>query len=340
MTVTIKDVAKEAGVSPATVSRVIHDHDRISEKTKIRVREAMQHLGYVPNLAASSLAGKRAKTIGIVLPNNSDDLFRNSFFINAMRGISIYAQQKGYFMLYSFSQDEQDELRFIENYIRSGWVSGVILLASREDDKCVQYLDAADFPYVLIGHPQDAGKTCWVDNDNFQAMYQVVNYLADSGCREIGFVGGPASFLVTSDRLKGYRQALSSRALSYDPQRVYQGPDFSEASGYAAVDQLLFGGPVDAIAATDDELAFGVMRRLSELGLEGKVSVTGFNNTLRGQLERPYLTTVDVNADKLGAEAAELLIALLETGKPLPVNHYLVETELIVRETTNGQPRR
>ena len=92
-----------AGVSAATVSRVLHNNSRISEKTHVKVREAMEELGYIPNIAARSLAGKSPRTLGIVLPNNSDELFKNPFFINAMRGLSVYAQEHGYFLLYSFS---------------------------------------------------------------------------------------------------------------------------------------------------------------------------------------------------------------------------------------------
>ncbi len=336
MAITIKDVAQHAGVSPATVSRVIHNNSRISEPTKERVRAAMEYLGYIPNAAASSLAGKTPKTLGLVLPNNPGELFKNPFFINAMRGISIYAQECGYFLMYSFSSDEEDEVQFIQNYIKSGWVSGIILLAARQNDRCVAYLKSADFPFVLIGHAEDPLTTCWVDNDNFQAMYQVVTYLIENGSRRIGFLGGPASFRVTQDRLNGYRQALSGRGFPIDETLIYTGSDFSEKSGRSGAEKLFSEDKPDALATTDDQLAFGVLDYMKDEGMEG-VSVTGFNNTVRGMYQSPSLTTVDVNSDLLGQRAAELLIRLLETDKrdreAINPNHYLVETRLIRRET-------
>ncbi len=334
--VTIKEVALLAGVSTATVSRVIHNHDRISDSTKQVVRDAMSQLGYIPNAAASSLAGKNPKTIGIVLPNNPGELFKNPFFINAMRGISVYAQSKGYFLLYSFSRDEQEEIDFIQNYIRSGWVSGIILLASREHDRCVEYLNSVSFPFVLIGRPEDPQHTYWVDNDNFQAMYQVVNYLIDKGYRKIGFVGGPPTFRVTYDRMTGYRQAMNNRGFFPEDSMVFQGDDFSEESGYLGAERLLTLNGLDAIATTDDQLAFGVLEKLHKEHRED-IAVTGFNNTVRGTYQHPGLTTVDVNADQLGERAAQLLINLLEqqtsNHQIITPNHYLVETQLIPRDT-------
>jgi len=336
LAVTIKDVASYAGVSPATVSRVIHDHSRISVATKVLVRKAMEELGYIPNAAASSLAGKNPRTLGLVLPNNPGELFKNPFFINAMRGISIHAQERGYFLLYSFSRDEEEEIQFIRNYIRSGWVAGVILLAARENDRCVAALKKAEFPFVLIGRPEDPLTTYWVDNDNFQAMYQVVSYLLERGCRKIGFVGGPAAFRVTHDRLMGYRQALGSRGMPVDESLIFQGEDFSEKAGFEGGELLLKQGELDAVATTDDQLAFGVLQWLKDAGREG-VAVTGFNNTVRGVYQHPALTSVDVNADLLGQRAAELLIQVLENprgeGDRILPDHYLVETRLIRRDT-------
>lgn len=331
MGVTIKEVAELAGVSPATVSRVLHNNNRISLKTRDKVRQAMAELGYIPNAAARSLAGKTPRTLGLVLPNNSEELFKNPFFINAMRGLSVYAQEHGYFLLYSFSQDEDEEIQFIEKYIRSGWVSGIVLLTARENDRCVDYLQAAQFPFVIIGRPEDPARTLWVDNDNFHAMYQVVNHLLDKGYRRIGFIGGPASFRVTKDRLLGYRQALISRGVPVEDSLIFQGEDFSEDQGRLGGVTLLERGEVDAFAATDDQLAFGVLGELKRRGLED-IGVSGFNNTPRGVYQSPTLTSVDVNADLLGSRAAELIIAALEQEESSR-DHYIVETKLIERES-------
>jgi DNA-binding LacI/PurR family transcriptional regulator len=253
-----------------------------------------------------------------------------------MRGISVYAQECGYMLLYSFSSDEEDEVSFIRNYLKSGWVSGIVLLAARNDDRCVSYLKNADFPFVVIGHPEDPMNTCWVDNDNFKAMYRVTNYLIEKGYRRIGFIGGPRSFRVTQDRLNGYRQALDVRGYPVEDSLIFTGNDFSEASGRAGGELILSREKTDAVVTTDDQLAFGLLDYLEETD-HGNIAVTGFNNTVRGIYQSPSLTSVDVNPELLGRRAAELLIGLLETdktGRTLPSpNHYLVDTRMIVRET-------
>ena len=297
----------------------------------------MQELGYIPNAAASSLAGKRPKTLGIVLPNNSEELFKNPFFINAMRGISIYAQDQGYMLLYSFSSDEKDEVSFIKNYLKSGWVSGIILLTVRKDDHCISYLKNAGFPFVVIGHPDEPMDTCWVDNDNFQAMYQVTNYLIEQGYNRIGFIGGPDYYKVTQDRLSGYRKALEVRGFPVQEELIYTGPDFSELSGRKGGELLCSGIIPDAVATADDQLAFGLLEYLAERGIS-HIGVTGFNNSVRGMYQKPSLTTIDVNPDLLGQKAAELLIRRLESEptdiRPMCPNHYIVDTQLIIRETS------
>ena len=194
MAVTIKEVAGRAGVSPATVSRVIHNSSRISPATKSLVRKAMVELGYTPNAAARSLAGKAPKTLGLVLPSNSEELFGNPFFISVMRGISVYAQQLGYFHMYAFSKDEEEEVDFLQRYISSGWVSGIVLLTARENDRCVSFLKDSEFPFVVIGRPDETEGILWTDNDNFQAMYHVTSHLIEAGCRAPAFLGDRAPF--------------------------------------------------------------------------------------------------------------------------------------------------
>ncbi len=344
MKTTIKDVAQRAGVSPSTVSRVIHHNDRISEPTRVRVFQAMEELQYHPNAMASSLASRSTHTLGLILPNSTDDLFVNPFFISAMRGISVYAQPGGYKIMYTFSRSEEEELQYIHEYIQSQWVDGIILFTAREKDRCVQLLREKQFPFVVIGKPEASSPdsdntTAWVDNDNFQAMYKVVNHLLDRGKSRIAFVGGPAKMQVTRNRLAGYRQALINRGIQPRPELILTGSDFSENTGYSCMHQLLdtassdAGGPrIDGVAATDDLLAFGILHTLEEQGF-ADIAVTGFNNSQRGAYQHPTLTTVDIRPETLGTRAAELLIKKLQ-GEPLPHNNYIVETELIPRESS------
>lgn len=334
MRVTIKEVAQEAGVSLSTVSRVLHNNSKITEKTKERVNKAIKKLGYHPNVIASSLAGKPTKTLGIVLPNDSDELFKNTFFVNAMRGISIYAQQKGYFLMYSFSKDDEEEVQFIERYIRSGWVSGVVLLNAYENDKCINYLKDHKFPFVIIGSPDNSNEINWVDNHNFKAMSGVVDSLIQKGIKKkIAFIGGSRNLRVTRDRYKGYIDCLESNGITNFEELNFFYDSFTEENGKDATEKILSShSDIEAIVTTDDLFSFGVLEVLKKAGRRD-VLVTGFNNTPRSSYLSPTLTTVDIKADELGECAAKLLIEHLE-NKDLEPSGILVESELIERETT------
>lgn len=334
MKVTIREVAEYAKVSPSTVSRVLHDSPRISDETKRRVALAMEKLHYHPSAVARSLASRSTKTIGLILPNDPGDLFENTFFIRAMRGISVYAQERGYYIMYAFSQSEDVEIEFIRSYIDSKWVDGIILATTRQYDRCIAYLRSRSFPFVVIGRPEDTRDTYWVDNDNFQAMYNVINYLVEQGYKRIAFLGGPSSYNVTRNRLAGYRQALENRGLPIDERLIVEGVSFTEEAGYAAMKRTAAELAPDALAATDDLLAFGGLSACEELGIE--VGAVGFNNSVRGAYQSPTLTTVDINPDELGARACELLIGVLE-GEELATNHVIVETRLVERDSTRAR---
>ena len=333
----IRDVARRAGVSASTVTRVIQGSDRISEATKERVRRAMRDLQYRPHAVARSLAVRSTRTLGLVLPNDPSDLFLNAFFIQAMRGLSIYVQQRGYQLMYAFSRDEQVEVQFIRDYVDSNWIDGVILLTTRRDDQCIAFLESRRFPYVVIGRPDDPNGTYWVDNDNRGTTALIVERLAEQGHRTIAFLGGPMEFTVTRERLAGYRHALAARGLETTEDLIGSASSFTEEAGYRCALDLLDRRPIDALVTTDDVLAFGALRSTADRG-RVDVAVTGFNNTVRGQYQAPTLTTVDISPEELGERAGRLLIDLLSGDVP-ETNHYIVPATLLERQSTIGRMR-
>ena len=147
--VTIKDVAKEAGVATSTVSRVLSNNPKISDETKERVNEAIKKLNYKPNAIARSLANNKTRILGVVVPSEADDLLMNPFFINAMKGMSVYAQSKSYYITYAFSKDENSELDIMKEITNANLIEGVILLRVKEDDKSIKYLKNINFPESL-----------------------------------------------------------------------------------------------------------------------------------------------------------------------------------------------
>ena len=331
MSVTIKEVAKLANVSPSTVSRVIADNPKISDATKDRVYKAMKEMNYHPNAIARSLVSKTTKTIGLILPNTDEDLFVNPFFIQVMRGISHYAQKKGYYIMYAYSSNEDQEVEYISSLMNSRRVDGIILPTVRKNDKCVAYLKEADYPFVVIGKPESTEGVLWVDNDNFHAMYSVVNSLIQKGERKIAFIGGLPALNVTINRLEGYKSALANIGVKIDENMVQLG-EFTEISGYNAMKTILNSSNPTAVVTTDDLIAFGASKAINEMP-ERHISIVGFNNTPLAAYRNPTLSSVDINSEELGYFAIKLLINKLENEKESICN-YIIDTKLVEREST------
>jgi DNA-binding LacI/PurR family transcriptional regulator len=336
MGATINDVARLAGVSASTVSRVLSDHPRISDETKERVRKAIEELQYYPNAIARSLVNAATNTIGLILNTGPELLMRNTFFVQAMAGVSIYAQESGFNVMFAFNNSEEEDLNIAKRYVSSRSVDGIILFTSRANDRCIEYLKSIKYPFSVIGRPDDTRDVLWVDNDNFQATYQVTDYLISKGLTRIGFMGGPKGLNVTRDRFEGYKRALSVHAITFEPDIVFDNGDFSDDFGYACMGEILTkprNRLPQGMVTCDDLQAIGAMKALHESGM-GDMAITGFNNTPLGNFQHPRLTSVDVNADKLGFYAAKLLIDNLRGIKGAPT-HYIVPTLLVEKESTS-----
>ncbi|WP_270562876.1 LacI family DNA-binding transcriptional regulator [Clostridium beijerinckii] len=331
MKVTIKEVAKEANVSPSTVSRVISDSSQISEETKERVRDAIKRLKYKPNAIARSLANKKSRILGVVLPNEAQDLITNTFFIQAMKGMSKYAQNKKYYITYAFSEDEKAELEYINNFITSNLVDGICLLRARTDDRSIKYLKETQFPFVVIGRPEESENLLWVDNDNFQATYNLVNELVKKGHKSIAFLGAKKEWNVTKDRFKGFKVACEINGISIHDKNFAIMDDFNEKEGIDGTIKLLENITPTAIIAEDDVLAFGTIKVLNERKINN-IDVVGFNNSPLAELQVPSLSSVDIKSEELGYYATKILIDFLENNDTA-INHYIIDTKLVKRES-------
>ena len=332
MHVTIKDVAKASGVSPSTVSRVIADNPKISDKTKTRVYEAMKKLNYQPNLIARSLANKRSYTLGMILPAKEEKIFDNPFFLQAMRGLSTYAQERGYYIMYNYCLSEADELKTIKDFVASKWVDGIILSSARFEDKNVEYLFQIEHPFVVIGTPEThREQILYVDNDNVDDMEKVVDRLIGQGHREIAFAGGEYQFTVNRRRLRGYRNALEKHGIPYDEGLVMK-EGISDSRAYKEMKEILKHRMPDAIVGVNDPVAYGAYKAVHEV--TGKeIALAAFNNTALSQYHRPNISSVDVQSEELGRMAASLLIDRIE-NKPIKSNKVIVDTDYIEREST------
>lgn len=335
MAVTIKDVARIAGVSPSTVSRVLSNHPKITPATARKVREAMEELGYHPNIMAQSLVSKSTQTIGLVLSRSVEE-FINPFFSEVMRGMLAYANAAHYDVLMSSTNTRQEELEAVNRMIMGRRVDGIILMAPRKADPAIETLMQHDFPFVLLGRSLEHEELLCVNNDNIKAALDATNHLISLGHARIGFVGGTADMVVTEDRLEGYRQALLAASLPYRPDWVID-DEMLQAGGFHTL-SLMLNQPErpTAFVVIDDVVAFGFIRQLYEAGfsIPNDVSIISFNNIMLSELSNPPISTVDIGIYHLGYMTAQLLIRKI-TGEPIPQNQLVLPHRLVIRGTSN-----
>lgn len=334
MPVTIKDVAALAGVSPSTVSRTCKDHPSISRQTKEKVRQAMEKLGYEPNFQASSLATQNSRTIGIVLPPSRREAYENAFYLEAIRGISQFCNQKQYMNTVITGQDEEEIIQAIRTMVRNGLAEGLIVLYSREQDPILDYLYNEGLLYVLIGKAyRNINQTIYVDNDNVLAAREATQYLVDLGHRRIAYLSGDHTLIFASDRRAGYMTALIQNQIPFREELCVELPEDREQTGEVLRRLLKGENPPTAALVSDDILAVALVQTCMAMGISvpGDFSVLSFNNSLFARLTIPGLTSVDVNSFQLGAEAAAQMISHIENPDLLAtkiiVPHHIVERE-------------
>ena len=334
MAVTIKDVAALAGVSPSTVSRTCKNNPSISEETKERVRKAMAELGYEPNFQASNLASQNSRTIGIILPASAKEVYENSFYLEAIQGISHYCNGRQYMTTIVTGQDEAEILDAVRSMSRSGKVDGFIILYSKKDDPVIDYLFNEGLLYILIGKAtQYTNQTIYIDNDNLLAGREAAEYLYQLGHRRIAYLGSDSSLMCSADRKAGYQLALASHQLPVRPEYCVEVKNVSENNEEAIRGLLMQKDRPTAILVSDDILAVSLERVCLEnhLAIPEDLSIISFNNSLFARLTSPQLTSIDIGAGQLGSEAASQIINHIENPNLLAtkiiVPHHLIERD-------------
>ena len=324
MPVTIKDVAKAAGVSPSTVTRVIHNKSTISDETKKRVRKAMKELNYHPNLNARSLVSSYTQVIGLVLPDDSDVFYQNPFFPSVLRGIAQVASENHYAIQIATGKDEKERLNAISQMVYGKRVDGLIFLYAQENDPLVKLVTEEQFPFLILGKSLSPFIPL-VDNDNIQAGFDAAEYFIKKGCSRIAFIGGAKKLYVTQDRLTGYQQALQEHNLPLDGHRTFFADEFLEKKGYNFSKQLFEYDPkTDAIITIDSLLAEGVCNYLNEHHLN--VPVLSFDSV------NPRLNLaayVNINSLALGRTSFETILQIINDVKE---NRQICYRQVIAHE--------
>lgn len=326
MNITIRDVAKIAGVSPSTVSRTCNDSPAISKETKEKVRKVMKELGYEPNFQASNLASKNSKTIGIILPVSENSIYQNSFFLEIIHGIAQVCNNFQYMNTLISGNSEKEILNIIKSMVKSGKVDGFIVLYSKRDDEIIEYLYREKLPYVLVGKDcSHINQTIYIDNDNILAAKDATNYLINLGHKNIGFITSDNKQIFSQDRKSGYISALLENNLEFIPEFAME-INFNNEKSVTELKQLFLSNKrPTAIVACDDIMALSLEKILSDVNIKipNQLSIISFNNSLLSKFTNPQLTSIDINTHQLGMEAATRIINRIE-------NPDLVATKIIV----------
>ena len=330
MNVTIKEVAKLAGVSPSTVSRTCSDHPSISAQTKEKVRKAMQQLGYEPN--NSNLSVQNTKTIGIILPASQSDTYENSFYLETMRGISLFCNQKHYASTLITGSTHEELLNAIKHMSKENRLDGVILLYSHKEDPIIDFLYEDGILFVLVGKAEKyTNETIYIDNDNILAAKEATNYLLNLGHKKIGYLGSEKSRIFSSDRKSGYILALTENNIPLRQDYCIELASIPKEQVEELSHLLSMEDRPTALVVSDDIFAMVLEKTAYSLHLKipEDLSIVSFNNSLFAKLTTPQLTSIDVNSRQLGIEAASQIINHIENPDLLAtkiiVPHFMVE---------------
>lgn len=331
MATSIKDVAKEAGVSIATVSRVLNDIDVVNEDTKKKVLDAIKKLGYRPNIVARSLKTQRTKTIGILVPDIS-----SQFYPEIVRGAEDVANIYDYNVILCNSDFDVEKEKEYLRVLKEKMVDGVIYMSSSLSEEMLDLINELDLKTILVETKDKDGALPSVTIDNVSASYDGTKYLLDNGASRPAFIGVKEDTMnAWGDRFLGFEKALKEANISTDEELVYF-DSLKVKSGYEAIDKFLESKKeFDSIVCASDEIAIGAINRLREKGYKvpEDVSVMGFNNNYVSSYFYPRITTISQPSYDMGSVAMRMLIKLLNK-KELEKGHYVLDYELIKREST------
>ena len=328
---TIKDVAKRAGVSPSTVSRTLKDNPAISEETKVKVRAAMDELGYVPNSAAQMLATGLTHSLGVVLPPLTDrEKISQPFYMEILTAINEEASCNSQVVSIATGATLEELVKQVELMHRQKRADGFIILYSEKKDPVKDYLLKEKVPFVVVGAAVDNNnKVTYIDNDNKELGQEAVNYLRTKGHQKVGFVTDDLFGQVGQERYQGYIEATNKFNLETYPELVFSSRVID------SLKESLQSYQLTALIVKDDLIALRFIHWLNNQGIRipEDYAIISFNNSTFAEIMHPFLTTYDINIKELGKESVRRLLDLLKNpqtkAQKITIPFKLIERESV-----------
>ena len=335
-TLTMKDIARELGISVATVSRALKDSPRISEERRRMIQQYAREHNFYPNVIGAALRHSRVATsrvIGVIVPE-----FTHYYFSSVLTGIEEAAIARGYYIMVALSNEQYErEARICEMFHRQK-VCGVIVSQAKDTQSYEHFQKLIDsgIPMVFYDRICTGVNASRVVVDDYMGAFNAVTYLIETGCRRIAFYGAPMQLEISKNRFNGYKDALLKRGLKFDEHLMRICDNRQDAE---LITPELFDGDYypDSFFAVNDDTAIGILYTVKRMGLRvpEDISICGFTNGQRAVACDPMLTTVEQRGKRVGEEAAEILIDKVEGHSPLDkVEKRVVRTRLIIRGTT------
>jgi LacI family transcriptional regulator len=334
----INDVARLAGVSPTTVSKVINNYKDVSNKTRLKVQKIIQEINFSPNVMARGLVKGRSWTVGIL----STPSFQNPFLYSAMTGMKKALENTGYDLIYLTQENKQPNYNFA-NHCLGRNVEGVIAFGLEKDSKHLIDLMHSEIPALLIDINLVGKRTAYITSDNKTGVYQAVQHLNNMGHTKIGYLSPKPANYITSIRHDGFKEALDKCSLPYCNDYVLFTDDlsYSRQSGYELMKRLIEMPQLPtAVLCASDTLAIGAYEAMEEHGLKipEDIAIVGFDDLDLCDLIRPKLTSVRQNIEAIGEKAIETLVYMIEDPSYSP-KEIIMPTELVVRNSCGAQAR-
>jgi DNA-binding LacI/PurR family transcriptional regulator len=333
MATTIKDIAKRAGVSIATVSRSLNEDEKVKEETKNLVLSIAEELDYKPNLLARSFVTKKSNIIGLVMP----DIF-GEFFMELIRGVDDVCFSKGYYTMVTSSHSKRSTVESIIDYMSKGIVGGIILMTPSINDEIKKTLKNTQLPLIIINSKSELEQYDSISLDNYKGAYDLVNFLIKTKkYKKIAHISGPKENNDSINREKGYLDALKDNGIEINKSWILRG-DFTTEQGKICSESLLkMKNRPQAIFASNDMTAIGCYQIARNMGMKipDDIAIAGFDDIFVSQFLSPRMTTVKVPIFDLGKKAAELLVKKIETEKvnSKKIHHLKLSTKLVVGES-------
>lgn len=333
MTITIKNIAQELGISISTVSKALNNYSDVSAETRRRVEVAAREMGYHPSAAAQNLRKQRTHKIGLVV--NYPIGFIGEFLSRLMVGAALGAAQQGYHVILYSPVDNQ--LEQLTRVCRAREVDGILLLWGTLTQENTTLLNQANMPYVVVNRREAEYNAPFVVGDNFQGALELTRHFISQGHQRIGYTSWDEEWTTNQDRLAGYRQALEESGIPFDPALIV--PITRETENrYAAVNQLLdLPDPPTAVFAFHDYVAIQAIRAATDRGLRipEDIAIAGFDNMYSSLISTPPITTVSQPVQEIGRTAVEMVMEQINNPDQAP-SQVILPVELVTRQSTNG----